>query len=157
MKGYDSVYLPKLVEEQGILFEKVSNEGYDIEKFVFDFMNSRLQRGIAVGAARVLTQTAEEMLDSLRKEGIVPIKSDKKSDSLRNKWVGRVYCYIQWLTRYFPNYLIDRVPFDDLCGRYDDLHDRPIEESSCVLIKQFGIASDDLIKTKEYHKYALSM
>ena len=153
MVSYNEIYLWDLVEAHGYLFGDLADDGYDMSDFAVRYMNSRTRAAMDRGNAIQLTMLSYDIIDSLRKEGIEPKKSNKLQHGFMNEWIGETYCYIQWITGLPSSEVVKRVTYDDLSRRYGGLHDRDLIESSLILIYVNGLMTDEIKATKEYKEY----
>lgn len=136
MKTYPEVYLDDVVETQGRLFDKVSQEypDTDTENFINSYMNSRTRRYIDDGQAYVCTMNADELLDYFMKtDGYNPVHG-KAIEGFMPDWIGEFYALYQWSYKIPSSDVVKKVPVRFLEKAYPGMHDLDLD----LAVKKVG-------------------
>ena len=115
MRAYQEAYLSDVVENQGKLFDLVS-QNYpkkDTVDFINAYMTSKTRKNIDESQAYVNTMSAAELWNYFCKalEGFLP------------DWIGEFYAYYQWYYNVPSSEVVKKVPVDFLVKAYAGLHD----------------------------------
>ena len=136
MRAYAEEYLLDVVENQGKLFDFVS-ESYpdcDTEDFITSYMSSSTRKAIDEGQAYVNTMDYKTLWDYFsRKDGYTP-KKGLAIEGFMPEWIGEFYAYYQWYYNISSSELVKKVPVDFLKKAYGGLHDLELE----LAVKKVG-------------------
>jgi len=127
MEAYAEVYLTDVVENQGKLFDYVSQhyEGYDTEDFINAYMTSKTRKSIDEAMAYVNTMETDKY-------------SFKLGETLKGfltEWIGKFYAYYQWYYFMPSSEVVAKIPVSFLKKAYPGLHDLDLE----LAVKKVGI------------------
>ena len=129
MRAYSKVYLADVVENQGMLFDKIALNfpTKDTVDFIATYMQSKTRKSIDESQAYVNTMSASELLEYfLQTEGYV-FKDGPALEGFVPDWIGEFYAYYQWYYNIPSAEVIRRVPIDFLIEAYRGLHDLHLE------------------------------
>ena len=136
MRAYPKEYLDEVVENQGELFDLVSQR-YP-EKDTLDFINaymlSKTRKSIDQLKVYVSTMDAEELWDYFCEVDKYNLKDGKALGGFMPDWIGEFYAYYQWYYNIPSDEVIKKVPLDFITKAYGVLHDLDIE----VAVKKVG-------------------
>ena len=97
MRAYSEVYLNDVVENQGKLFDLVSQKYPDKDTFEFinAYMSSKTRKSIDESQAYVNTMSAPELWDYFCKTDGFVLKNGKALEGFMPDWIGEFYAYYQ--------------------------------------------------------------
>ena len=136
MRAYPEVYLNDVVENQGKLFDLVSQNypGTDTFDFVNAYMSGKTRKSIDEAQAYVNTMSAPELWDYFCKTDGFKLKSGKTLEGFMPDWIGEFYAYYQWYYNIPSRELIKKIPVDFLVKAYGGLHDLELD----LAVKKVG-------------------
>ena len=138
MRAYDEAYLSDVVENQGKLFDLVSQNYPDKNTvdFINAYMTSKTRKNIDESQAYVNTMDAAELWDYFRETEGFKRKDGKALQGFLPDWIGEFYAYYQWYYNLPSSEIIKKVPTDFLIKAYAGLHDLDLE----LAVKKVGAA-----------------
>lgn len=125
MRAYQEAYLSDVVENQGKLFDFIS-QNYpqkDTVDFINAYMASKTRKNIDESQAYVNTMSAAELWDYFRKTEGYQLKEGKALEGFLPDWIGEFYAYYQWYYNIPSSEVVKKVPVDFLVKAYAGLHD----------------------------------
>lgn len=136
MRAYSEVYLSEVVENQGKLFDFVSQNypGKDTLDFIKNYMASKTRQSIDEAKAYVNTMSAPELWDYFCKTDGFTLKDGKALEGFMPDWIGEFYAYYQWYYNIPSSEVIKKVPIDFLMKAYGGLHDLELD----LAVKKVG-------------------
>lgn len=136
MPAYSEVYLDDVVENQGKLFDMVSQNypDKDTADFINTYMTSKTRKSIDESQAYVNTMSAPELWDYFCKTDGFKMKKGKAMEGFMPDWIGEFYAYYQWYYNIPSSEVIKKVPVDFLVKAYGGLHDLSME----LAVKKVG-------------------
>ena len=136
MPAYSEVYLDDVVENQGKLFDLVSQNypDKDTADFINTYMTSKTRKSIDESQAYVNTMSAPELWDYFCKTDGFKMKKGKAMEGFMPDWIGEFYAYYQWYYNIPSSEVIKKVPVDFLVKAYGGLHDLNME----LAVKKVG-------------------
>lgn len=136
MRAYDEAYLSDVVENQGKLFDLVSQNYPDKNTvdFINAYMTSKTRKNIDESQAYVNTMDAAELWDYFRETEGFKLKDGKALQGFLPDWIGEFYAYYQWYYNLPSSEIIKKVPTDFLIKAYAGLHDLDLE----LAVKKVG-------------------
>lgn len=129
MRAYAEVYLNDVVENQGKLFDFVS-QNYpqkDTSDFINAYMSSKTRKSIDEAKAYVNTMSADELWEYFCKTDNFKLKDGKALEGFMPDWIGEFYAYYQWYYNMPSKEIIKKVPLDFLIKAYGGLHDLELD------------------------------
>ena len=129
MRAYAEVYLNDVVENQGKLFDFVS-QNYpqkDTSDFINAYMSSKTRKSIDEAKAYVNTMSADELWEYFCKTDNFKLKDGKALEGFMPDWIGEFYAYYQWYYNMPSKEIINKVPLDFLIKAYGGLHDLELD------------------------------
>ena len=137
MKAYPKEYLDDVVENQGKLFDFVSQDypAADTEDFIRTYMNSRTRKAIDEGQAYVNTMSAPELWEYFTRTEGFSLKKGTALQGFLPDWVGEFYAYYQWYFNIPSSKVITKVPLNFLKKGYPGLHDLDLD----LAVKKVGM------------------
>ena len=138
MRAYDEAYLSDVVENQGKLFDLVSQNYPDKNTVdsINAYMTSKTRKNIDESQAYVNTMDAAELWDYFRETEGFKLKDGKALQGFLPDWIGEFYAYYQWYYNLPSSEIIKKVPTDFLIKAYAGLHDLDLE----LAVKKVGAA-----------------
>lgn len=138
MRAYPEEYLGDVVENQGKLFDRVSQQfpDKDTEDFISTYMASKTRKCIDEAKAYVNTMDAETLLDYFFKTEHYELKPGNAMEGFMPDWIGEFYAYYQWFYNIPSSEVIKKVPLHFLKKAYFGLHDLELD----LAIKKVGEA-----------------
>lgn len=129
MKAYSKEYLNDVVENQGKLFDLVSQSYQDSDTidFIETYMNSKTRKYIDESQAYINTMNAKELLEYFIKTENYVFKKGKPLTGFMPDWIGEFYAYYQWYYNVSSSETLKRVPLEFLKKAYFGLHDLELE------------------------------
>ncbi len=129
MRAYHKAYLNDVVENQGKLFDFVSQnyQDSDTEDFIKAYMLSTTRKCIDESQAYVNTMDAKELLDYFIKTENYVFKKGKSLEGFMPGWIGEFYAYYQWYYNIPSSEVFKKVPLEFLKKAYFGLHDLELE------------------------------
>lgn len=129
MRAYAEAYLNEVVENQGKLFDLVSQnyQEYDTEDFIKAYMLSKTRKYIDQSQAYVNTMNAKELLEYFIKTENYTFKKGNPLKGFMPDWIGEFYAYYQWYYNISSAETLKQVPLDFLKKAYFGLHDLELE------------------------------
>ncbi len=125
MQAYSKSYLNDVVENQGKLFDFVS-QNYpkkDTVDFIKNYMTSKTRQNIDRAMAYVNTMTASELWDYFCSTENFKLKDGTSLKGFVPAWIGEFYAYYQWYYNMPSNEVLKKVPLSFLIKAYGGLHD----------------------------------
>ncbi len=125
MRAYAEEYLNDVVENQGKLFDLVSQQypDKDTEDFINAYMASRTRGSIDKAQAYVNTMDAKELWAYFTETEHYALKDGKALEGFMPAWIGEFYAYYQWYYNLPSAELAKKVPLTFLKKAYAGLHD----------------------------------
>lgn len=98
MPAYSELYLDDVVENQGRLFDLVSQNypDKDTADFINQYMMSKTRKSIDESQAYVNTMSAPELWDYFCKTEGFELKNGEAIEGFMPDWIGEFYAYYQW-------------------------------------------------------------
>lgn len=129
MSAYPEVYLSDVVENQGKLFDYVSQKfpDKDTEDFINAYMNSRTRKSIDEAKAYVNTMDAKELWKYFSETEEYILKPGKALEGFMPDWIGEFYAYYQWFYDIPSNLVVKKITIDFLKKAYYGLHDLDLD------------------------------
>ncbi len=136
MPAYSELYLDDVVENQGELFDLVSQNypDKDTADFINQYMMSKTRKSIDESQAYVNTMSAPELWDYFCKTEGFKLKDGLAIEGFLPDWIGEFYAYYQWYYNIPSSEVIKKVPVDFLKKAYGGLHDLELE----LAVKKVG-------------------
>lgn len=136
MAAYPEVYLNDVVENQGKLFDLVSQSfpDSDTKDFIYAYMTSKTRKGIDEGQAYINTMDAHGLWDYFSETENYKLKSGKALKGFIPDWIGEFYAYYQWFYNMPSSEIVKKVPIDFLIKAYHGLHDLDLD----LAVKKVG-------------------
>ncbi len=136
MPAYSELYLDDVVENQGELFDLVSQNypDKDTADFINQYMMSKTRKSIDESQAYVNTMSAPELWDYFCKTEGFKLKDGLAIEGFLPDWIGEFYAYYQWYYNIPSSEVIKKVPVDFLKKAYGGLHDLDLE----LAVKKVG-------------------
>lgn len=125
MPAYSESYLKEVVENQGKLFDFVS-QNYpqkDTADFIEKYMTGRTRKSIDESQAYVSTMNVTELWEYFCKNDNFIFKDGSALKGFMPNWIGEFYAYYQWYYDIPSSEVIKKVPLDFLVKAYNGLHD----------------------------------
>ena len=125
MRAYADAYLEDVVENQGKLFDLVSQEfpDKDTEDFINAYMTSKTRLSIDEAKAYVNTMDAKELWSYFVETEKYVLKPGKALEGFMPDWIGEFYAYYQWYYNMPSAEIIKKIPLKFLKKAYYGLHD----------------------------------
>lgn len=138
MPAYSEAYLSDVVENQGKLFDLVSQNYPDKDTldFINAYMTSKTRKSIDEAQAYVNTMSAPELWDYFRKTDGFELKNGKAIQGFVPDWIGEFYAYYQWYFNLPSAEVVKKIPIDFLKKAYFGLHDLELD----LAVQKVGIA-----------------
>ena len=138
MQAYSEAYLNDVVENQGKLFDLVSQNypDKDTVDFINNYMTSKTRKSIDESQAYVNTMSAPELWDYFCKADGFQLKNGKAIEGFMPDWIGEFYAYYQWYYNIPSSEVIKKVPVSFLMKAYGGLHDLELD----LAVKKVGEA-----------------
>ena len=136
MPAYPEAYLNDVVENQGKLFDLVSQNYPDKDTldFISAYMTSKTRKSIDEAKAYVNTMNAPELWDYFCKTDGYKLKSGKAIDGFMPDWIGEFYAYYQWYYNIPSSEVVKKIPVRFLMKAYGGLHDLELD----LAVKKVG-------------------
>lgn len=136
MPAYSEAYLNDVVENQGKLFDLVSQNypDKDTEDFIKAYMASKTRKSIDEAQAYVNTMSAPELWDYFRKTDSFELKNGKAIEGFMPDWIGEFYAYYQWYYNIPSSEVVKKIPVSFLMKAYSGLHDLELD----LAVKKVG-------------------
>lgn len=136
MEAYAKEYLSDVVENQGKLFDSVSQDfpNKDTTDFITKYMLSKTRKYIDEGQAYVNTMGAKELWDFFCREDNYSLIDGHALDGFMPNWIGQFYAYYQWYYNIPSSEVINKVPLSFLIKAYSGLHDLDLD----LAVKKVG-------------------
>lgn len=136
--AYDAIYLDKAIRNVGnMLHDAVYEYGEDGGQFLQMFLQSGIAEQIESGnpkyvAGRSGAELYADVVEAVRKEEaeFLKIETMSRSDVY---WTGWILAYYQWYSGRSFRDIIDAIPYEELLGRYDTLHEADVQKALDVL------------------------
>lgn len=132
MRAYSEAYLDHIVEQQGKLFDLVS-QAYPV-KHLFDFINtymaSKTRKAIDRSQAYVSTMDARDLMEYFTNtEGyqFEACPAEAAAGGFFPIWIGEFYAYYQWYYNISSAEIIQRLPVSTMQRMYYGLRDLTLE------------------------------
>lgn len=125
MPAYPEAYLNDVVENQGKLFDIVSQNYPDKDTldFINTYMASKTRKSIDEAQAYVNTMSAPELWDYFCKTDSFEPKNGKAIEGFMPDWIGEFYAYYQWYYNIPSSEVVKKIPVTFLMKAYSGLHD----------------------------------
>ena len=153
--AYSPIYLAKSSRAIGnMLHDAVLEYGIDGNDFLSRFIQSDIAAQFECGNPKYIAgKSGIELLIE-----VIEKTTDKKYDArlIRNYershayWVGWLLAHYQWYSGRTFKSILDTIPYDELTGLYDTLHEADIQKSYEVLDAHFA-GSESKLKTVRKH------
>lgn len=139
MPAYPEAYLTDVVENQGKLFDFVSQNYPDKDTFDFiqAYMTSKTRKSIDEAKAYVNTMSAPELWNYFCQMDGFTLKNGKAIEGFLPDWIGEFYAYYQWYYNIPSREVIKKVPVNFLLKAYGGLHDLDLD----LAVKKVGEVS----------------
>ena len=136
MPAYSEAYLNDVVENQGKLFDLVSQNYPDKDTldFINAYMSSKTRKSIDESQAYVNTMSAPELWEYFCEKDKFKLKSGKAFEGFMPDWIGEFYAYYQWYYNIPSSEVIKKVPVSFLMKAYGGLHDLELD----LAVKKVG-------------------
>lgn len=136
VRAYSELYLSDVVENQGKLFDLVSQNHPDKDTldFINAYMTGKTRKSIDEAKAYVNTMSASELWDYFCKIDGFKLQNGKAIEGFIPDWIGEFYAYYQWYYNIPSSEVIKKVPIDFLIKAYGGLHDLELE----LAVKKVG-------------------
>ena len=136
MPAYSEAYLGDVVENQGRLFDLVSQNypDKDTYDFIHSYMMSKTRKSIDEAQAYVNTMDAHELWDYFCKVEGFRLKDGKAMEGFMPDWIGEFYAYYQWYYDMPSRDVIKKIPVEFLVKAYRGLHDLELD----LAVKKVG-------------------
>lgn len=128
MRAYSDAYLNDVVENQGKLFDFISQKypQKDTADFIHAYMVSKTRKSIDEAQAYVNTMNANELWDYFEKQINMNLKMERHLKDFYQ--IDReFYAYYQWYYNLPSSDVVKIVPLDFLIKAYSGLHDLELE------------------------------
>ena len=137
MPAYPEAYLNDVVENQGKLFDLVSQNYPDKDTldFINAYMTSKTRKSIDEAQAYVNTMSATELWDYFCKTDNFELKNGKVIEGFMPDWIGEFYAYYQWYYNIPSSEVVNKVPVSFLMKAYSGLHDLELD----LAVKKVGV------------------
>ena len=138
MRAYSEAYLDEVVENQGKLFDFVSQNypDKDTADFINAYMTSKTRKSIDEAKAYVNTMSFDELWNYFCETDNYELKNGKALGGFVPDWIGEFYAYYQWYYNISSKEVIKKVPLDFLLKAYSGLHDLDLD----LAVKKVGDA-----------------
>ncbi len=136
VRAYSEVYLNDVVENQGKLFDYVS-QSYpekDTIDFINAYMSSKTRKSIDKAQAYVNTMNAVELWNYFCSTDGFELKEGMALEGFMPDWIGEFYAYYQWYYNMPSSEVIKKVPVNFLIKAYGGLHDLELD----LAVKKVG-------------------
>ena len=129
MRAYAEAYLNDVVENQGKLFDFVTQSfpDKDTEEFINTYMKSKTRKSIDEAQAYVNTMDVKELWKYFLETDHYALKSGEGLKGFMPDWIGEFYAYYQWYYNISSSEVIKKVPVEFLKKAYYGLHDLELE------------------------------
>lgn len=136
MPAYPDAYLNDVVENQGKLFDLVSQNYPDKDTldFINTYMTSKTRKSIDEAQAYVNTMSALELWDYFCKTDRFELKNGKAIEGFMPDWIGEFYAYYQWYYNIPSSEVVKKIPVTFLMKAYSGLHDLELD----LAVKKVG-------------------
>lgn len=136
MEAYAKEYLSDVIENQGKLFDLVSQyfPNKDTADFIAKYMLSKTRKYIDEGQAYVNTMSARELWEYFCKVDNYSLIDGQALEGFMPNWIGQFYAYYQWYYNIPSSEVINKVPISFLIKAYPDLHDLDLD----LAVKKVG-------------------
>lgn len=138
MNAYDVIYLNKASRNVGnMLHDAVYEYGEDGTKFLQKFLQSGVAEQIENGnpkyiAGRSGAELYADVVEAVTGQAAEPIIIETMSRS-DVYWTGWILAYYQWYSGRSFRDILETVPYEELRGRYDTLHEADVQKALDVL------------------------
>ena len=155
MSAYDIIYLDKATRTVGnMLHDAVYEYGEDGGQFLQMFLQSGIAEQIESGspkyvAGRSGAELYADVIEAVRgqeAESLV-IETQTRSDVY---WTGWILAYYQWYSGRSFRDILETVPYEELLGRYDTLHEADVQKALDVLDKHMEQKESKLKTVRKY-------
>ena len=129
MEAYAKEYLSEVVENQGKLFDLVSQNfpNKDTTDFITKYMLSKTRKYIDEGQAYVNTMNAKELWDFFCREDNYSLIDGQALEGFMPNWIGQFYAYYQWYYNIPSAEVNQKINVDFLKKAYYGLHDLDLD------------------------------
>lgn len=138
MAHYSDPYIDEILETNGLIFERASENGYDMPRFVRAYMTSKLKALIdkrdPIRSNLLATEQIEELSKEVNLSQLVD-KSGKSYDCVLCNWIGCCYSVLQYRVRISSAEVYKRLPFETLYPMSFGLHDLDLDLAVWRVIK----------------------
>lgn len=136
MSAYSEAYLNNVVENQGKLFDLVSQNypDKDTADFIKAYMTSKTRKSIDEAKAYVNTMSAPELWEYFCETDGYKLKKGKAIEGFMPDWIGEFYAYYQWYYDIPSSEVVKKVPVSFLMKAYSGLHDLELD----LAVKKVG-------------------
>ena len=132
------LYLEEIVENQGKLFDYVSQEfkDKDTEDFISAYMISKTRAAIDACQAYVCTMDYMQLWEYFTKTEVYRLKAGKALGGFMPRWIGEFYAYYQKACDISSVEVIKKLPLAFMKNAYAGLHDLDFD----LVIKKINAA-----------------
>lgn len=123
---YRDVYSEEIIESQGVLFEIVASRKVDFERFITDYMNSKVRQQIDRRNPIICNYLPLELLDEFRKTG-GSLKRGLGFNFMLANWIGELYACLQDYLGISSTEIIEMFPASRIMVACNGLHDYDME------------------------------
>lgn len=136
MTAYPEEYLNDVVENQGKLFDLVSQNypDKDTVDFINAYMTSKTRKSIDEAKAYVNTMSAPELWNYFCNTDGFVLKSGIAIEGFVPDWIGEFYAYYQWYYNIPSSEVVKKIPVTFLMKAYGGLHDLELD----LAVKKVG-------------------
>lgn len=125
MKFRDA-YSEEIIDSQGTLFEIVADKNVDFEKFITDYMNSKVREQIDKRNPIICNYLPLELLEEFENTG-GKLNKGKGFNFMLANWAGELYACLQDYLGISSREIIKRFSADFILNRCGGLHDYDME------------------------------
>ena len=129
MAAYPKSYLAEIVENQGKLFELVSdsNPQIDMEDFIKKYMVGKTRMFLDRADAYLSNMDSKELYEFFCRIDSFTPRNGRNIDGFRPNWIGQFYAYYQWQTGLPSKKVLEKLPIDFMEASYYGLHDLDLD------------------------------
>ena len=132
MRAYSEAYLDHVVEQQGKLFDLVSQvyPTRNLLDFINTYMTSKTRKAIDKSQAYVSTMDARDLLEYFADKEEYQMRecpADVIVEGFFPMWLGEFYAYYQWYYNISSAEVVQRLPVATMQRMYYGLRDLTLE------------------------------
>lgn len=153
--AYDATYLDKATKTVGnMLHDAVYEYGEDGGRFLQMFLQSGIAEQIENGnpkyvAGRSGAELYADVVEAVSGQEAEPIVIETQTCS-DVYWTGWILAYYQWYSGRSFRDILETVPYEELLGRYDTLHEADVQKALDVLDKHMEQKESKLKTVRKY-------